>query len=169
MACLPTCRARWGGLPVARLARWRRCWCGSIFLRLCCCFKPVRSRSRARQVRHQLAAPAPERGGRRVPSRHCAILAAQPLDQMAVPRMCPAGCQRGRQRSRSLDPGLFFDERALDHEVAGLGGVALFEIALFQNPLERSQHLGATAQHDAVSQRVQRGHTEVGEQLAVFN
>ncbi|MPM76061.1 hypothetical protein SDC9_123056 [bioreactor metagenome] len=64
---------------------------------------------------------------------------------------------------------LLFHEGALDNEVAGRGGIAFLETALFQQFLEFGQHSGAAAQHDAIGLGIQIGQTQILREGAVVD
>ncbi len=62
--------------------------------------------------------------------------------------------------------GLFFDKRTLDHEMPGRGHVA-FNAAFFDHHgFEIFQHLGATANHDAVARHIEAREPQIARQLA---
>ena len=60
-------------------------------------------------------------------------------------------------------------ERLLDNELSGVGVGAFLQAGLLAQGLDVGEHVERAAHHHAIDGRVERGHAEVGEELAVLD
>ena len=108
------------------------------------------------------------------PRRDCAKRYFQPLEfALFFDAVCPRGASHRHRRAghepQSLSGLLLLHKSTLDHVVARLGGVALFEAALFKHGLEGLEHFRAAAKHHAVFGGVEFEQAQVARQYYFSN
>jgi hypothetical protein len=70
-----------------------------------------------------------------------------------------------RSRLKAGTRDLAFDERLLNHKMAGLGVAAFDKVARLEHLAQFVQHGRAAAHHDAVGCKVERRQADIAEQL----